>query len=313
MKNKLLICGYLLCFLLFSGTAFAGVYSDPMGYNPSAIDAGIPGFVGPDGDGKTTDNNYVNPVFTGWATGYIYEPFDYDAIYDYNPTYANPENTLGPVTGNNGDIASLGDMNRAQIDAWLADPVNNPGPGQITLTFGQAIYNGAGQDFAVFENGFGGTTNFFAELGYVDVSTDGINWSRFVSDVVDPPGPSGYLQQDATNIYNLAGKHKNAYGDSWGTPFDLETLLDDPNVLAGLVDLNEINFVRIVDIPGDGQCFFDGDGDAISDAWVTWGSGGVDLEAVGVINAVPIPGAVWMLASGLLGIWGIKRKIAIKS
>jgi PKD repeat protein len=49
------------------------------------------------------------------------------------------------------------------------------------------------------------------------------------------------------------------------------------------VDLNSINYVRIVDIPGSGD-FKDSQGNPIYDGWVTFGSGGLDLEAVGVIN-----------------------------
>ena len=79
-------------------------------------------------------------------------------------------------------------------------------------------------------------------------------------------------------------------------------------MLAGLVDLNVINYVKIVDIPGNGY-FTDADGDPIYDAWVTWDSGGVDFEAIGVINTVPVPGAVWLLGSGLLGFIGIRRKM----
>ncbi|AKB27733.1 Chitin binding protein [Methanosarcina siciliae T4/M] len=54
-------------------------------------------------------------------------------------------------------------------------------------------------------------------------------------------------------------------------------------MLNGSVDLNSINYVRIVDIPGSGD-FKDSQGNPIYDGWVTWGSGGLDLEAVGVIN-----------------------------
>ncbi len=56
-------------------------------------------------------------------------------------------------------------------------------------------------------------------------------------------------------------------------------------VRNGLVDLNDIKYVRIVDIPGCGY-FRDSEGRPIYDAWITWGSGGLDLEAVGVINYV---------------------------
>ena len=40
----------------------------------------------------------------------------------------------------------------------------------------------------------------------------------------------------------------------------------------------------------------------IYDAWVTWGSGGLDLEAVGVINQAPEPLSLWMLLCGGLAL-----------
>jgi len=81
----------------------------------------------------------------------------------------------------------------------------------------------------------------------------------------------------------LAGKHANAYGDSWGTPFDLSWLAGHPLVSGGQLNLNAVTHVRIVDIPGNGS-FLDTTGAPIFDAWTTIGSGGFDLEAVGVIS-----------------------------
>jgi hypothetical protein len=84
-------------------------------------------------------------------------------------------------------------------------------------------------------------------------------------------------------------------------------------VALGLLDLDNINYVRIVDIPGSGD-YLDSLGNPIYDAWVTWGSGGVDLDAVGVINsAVPVPSALWLLASGLLVFGRIHRKRSLVS
>ena len=87
----------------------------------------------------------------------------------------------------------------------------------------------------------------------------------------------------------------------------MKDLADDPNVTNGTVDLQDIRFVRIVDVPGNGF-FRDGavrlidpntidpntglggvyynEDHEIHDAWVTWGTGGLDLEAVGVIEQI---------------------------
>ncbi|WFB35162.1 hypothetical protein P3T73_13435 [Kiritimatiellota bacterium B12222] len=269
-----------------------GPYSLPLDDPDNSYDAPIPGFVGPDGNGNASlndgygsvsnPNNYLNPLFFDWADTVVdYSPFNYDAMYDYSPDFVNPQNTLGPVTGDVFDVASLGDMTQQEINDWNADPENAPGPGSLTISFSTPIQNRSGADFTIFENGFvsnyttpSGTVagEFWAELAYVEVSQNGVDFYRFdsVSTTDSAVGPYGTLDQ--TQVYNLAGKHANAYGDSWGTPFDLSD-----------IGLDAIQYIRVVDIPGSGS-FQDASGDAIYDGWYTWGSGGADIEAFGAIS-----------------------------
>lgn len=294
--------------------------------------------------------NYVNPVFNQWASEYLnYIPAPaadanfigreiYAPYKGVPPMWRLPQEALGEVTGDNFLVCVLGDLFMSQINvlnpanpryaANQALPETDPHkiqPGKITLLFSFPIHNGPGPDFAVFENGFisaggaGVNGQIFAELGYVEVSTDGIRFARFPSvSLTLPVNPNGltdpnvggtgaYGTIDPTNTYNLAGKHVNAYGSSWATPFNLSDLTNDPNILNGNVNLNNINYVRIVDIPGNG--FFKDNAatlidpntidpntglggtyytanHGIHDAWVTWGSGGFDLEAVGAIEQI---------------------------
>lgn len=260
--------------------------------------------------GPYTGDGIAVSQITSWATGYLNyspsAPLDESLYGQYkpeagvSPMFQTPENALGEADRK---IVTLGDLYQEQIDS-------RGSKGSITLSFDTAITNGDGYDLAVFENGFisAGDGGLFAELAYVLVSTDGDYWSLFPSVSLTEDLPGAYGTIDATDVHNLAGKHANNYGNSEGTGFDLSDLMNDALVLAGLVDLDEINYVRVVDIPGSGD-YYDSEGNPIYDAWVTWGSGGFDLDAVGVINsAVPVPGAVWLLGSGLLGLVGLGRK-----
>jgi len=183
-------------------------------------------------------------------------------------------------------------------------------PGTITVGFPRGIRNGAGPDFAVFENGKDYGSGLVADLAYVEVSSDGVNFARFAgvstnADYLDASFGTGYASIDETNVYNLAGKHH----DGWGTPFDLEELADHALVTAGQLDLENIQYVRMVDIPGinDGT-FVDSLGNPVLDAWVTLNSGGFDFrlsEGVAVLHPVPEPASLILLATAVLSLGGI--------
>lgn len=271
------------CLGLGLGSLHAGPYSLGLNDSLNAHDAPIPGFTGPDGIGKSRSqtgfdgngnpvfrnpNNRVNPLFSAWA----------DDVSDYfrsdgDTAYNDPDLSLGPVTGDAFDVVSLGDLTSTQI-------ANGNTPGSITLHFTRPIKNLSGADFVVFENGFlaqsnqggAGIGTILGELAYVEVSADGVNFTRFPSASLTPAAVGPYGTIDPTNIYQLAGKHVNAGGESWGTPFDLAA-----------VGMTEISYVRLVDIPGNGA-FKDTANRSIYDAWRTFGSGGFDVEAVGSLS-----------------------------
>ena len=280
-----------MCFLAAGlgsiSLALPGRFSGPRGDAGNGWDAPIPGFVGPDGDGVIADPdffsevNVINPRFVGWAASVAaYVPSGQAIQADF----ADPSRALGPVTGNHFNIVSLGDV-----------PTPPGTPGSLTLGFDPPIGNGEGPDFAVFENGFvsmGGTGvagQIFGELCFVEVSSDGVHFARFPSRG-GQSGPVGaYGTIDATRHFGLAGKHVNSYatGESWGTPFDLEWLHDHPLILSGLVDRARITHIRLVDVVGSGHVV-DSCGQALYDPWLTFGSGGADIEAVGVLHQHPV-------------------------
>lgn len=208
----------------------------------------------------------------GWATGYQHLSYGADVTDDWK----TPQKALGHATDDAFDIVSLGNG------------------GQITMTFSQGISNGSGNDFAVFENGISDT---FLELAWIEVSSDGTHFVRFFNFSLNS-GPIGaFGSVDPLKISGLASKYQKGYG----TQFDLQQLQDmynNPNdpylsltpafktqLLANFpyLDLNNIRYVRIIDIVGDGSAR-DAIGGIIYDPYRTVGSGGFDLEAVAVLH-----------------------------
>ena len=170
--------------------------------------------------------------------------------------WKTPEKALGAAQGTSLDVVSLGEG------------------GQIILSFAEAIRDGAGADFAVFENGY---NDLFLELAFVEVSSNGIEFARFPNASLTPDSVEGFdpLGVDPTNVVGLAGKYRQGFG----TPFDL----GDLGRKANGVDLQNVRYVRLVDIVGDGTAR-DSDGRIIYDPYPTVVSTGFDLDAVGVLN-----------------------------
>lgn len=210
----------------------------------------------PAANGAVSESRPLNPLFKGWATGFV------DVIYglavDY--TWRKPWQAMGPARGTMG-INVLGNH------------------GRVTMTFDPPITDGPGADFAVFENGFISGALVFAELAYIEVSSDGVHFIRFDTHALQPGNPGAYGSLSPALFNNLAGTQP-AF---WGTPFDLRELMYREEVLYGLVDLSRITHVRVIDIVGDASAV-DSFGNFIFDATPTWGSGGFDFDAIGVIH-----------------------------
>jgi|GEM_PF-1556040 len=198
-------------------------------------------------------------------------------------------------------------------DTWQETSLPNGfvmGNGGVYIyTMDKAITDGKGYDFAVGENTFrsDSTGEIWAELFYVEVSSDGENFLRFDSaSLTDGPvGDYGYL--DPANVYGLGSLHLAYYGYNYRQPYDLAWLKNKEEVVNGTVDLANIKYVKYIDIPGtdevdtvdfdeDGDDIVDGTytfypcydsfGNVIIDAYLTWGSGGADVYRPGVIHLV---------------------------
>jgi hypothetical protein len=248
----------------------------------AAASASAGPYAPPAGQAGSTAIAADSPLFVAWATGssnLVRGPLD----------IANP----------GGGLASFGSaanaLGAADATPAATTPIVSLGDsGQITLSFAAAIVDGPGFDFAVFENGF---ADEFLELAMVEVSTDGVDFVRFggVSLTQTDVQVGSFDALDTTNIHNLAGKYRAGFG----TPFDL----GDVAGLSASVDVNHINFVRIIDVVGSlngAHATQDSLGNLINDPYPTaFASGGFDLDAVGVINAVPEPAGWVLLASAV--------------
>ncbi|HEY2146353.1 MAG TPA: PEP-CTERM sorting domain-containing protein [Pirellulales bacterium] len=231
-----------------------------------------------------------DPRFVEWASSVVSLSRGPENVA--NPSlglasFGAPTNALGPsdAATNFAGVVSLGDG------------------GQITLGFTQPIRNGAGPDFAVFENGFASGGLAFLELGFVEVSSDGLNFFRFPASSLTQTATqvASFGLLDATNLDDLAGK----YVAGFGTPFDLGQLAG----VSPLLDVNNVNYVRIVDVVGSIDPMYathDAFGNIVNDPWPTASaSSGFDLDAVSVINAVPEPSSLALLMiGGFLGLRG---------
>jgi hypothetical protein len=183
-----------------------------------------------------------------------------------------------------GGYASAGDSSQVFGIAGSNGVVSLGDGGSAICNFSIQVSNGPGYDFAVFENGF---DDFFLELAFVEVSSDGINFFRFpaTSLTQDTVQVSTFDSLDATQLNNLAGKYRALYG----TPFDLQEL----NAVAGL-DINAVTHIKIIDVVGciSNYSTYDQYGTKINEPWPTaFATGGFDLEAIGIIhnwlNTVP--------------------------
>lgn len=215
----------------------------------------------------TTAMHADSSAFVAWATDCVAEPGPMNIA---NPSLGiagagyPASNAIG-VPGGTYGVTCLGDG------------------GSATLTFASPICNQPGPDFAVFENGFKSGTQWFLEIAFVEVSSDGENFFRFpaITAVQYETQLGGFATMDPAQIHNFAGK----YGAFYGTPFELDEVPDNP-----LLDKNSITHVRVVDVIGcidPEYCTYDSQGHPVNDPWPTpFASSGHDLDAVGVIHDV---------------------------
>lgn len=234
----------------------------------------------------------THPNILSWATGFenlVRGPIDIANPGLGDATFGSGAEAVGAASGVSTDVVSLGDG------------------GQITLTFATPITDRPGWDFAVFENGLQFGSDYFLELGFVEVSSDGTNFFRFdaVSLTQTSTQVGAFDPIDPTDINNLAGK----YVAGFGTPFDLNEL----DGVSVLLDIENITHVRVLDAVGSIDPAYrtqDSLGNTVNEPYASaFASGGFDLDGVAVLHQVPEPATWVLLASGLLGLAIVRRRV----
>ncbi|PIE22304.1 MAG: hypothetical protein CSA62_12890 [Planctomycetota bacterium] len=206
-------------------------------------------------------------------------------VYSYKPglgtgTFNDPSKALGAPKGAGASSGSF-------------DVVTLGVGGSLTLGFAAPIMDGPGADFIVFENGFyvGQTLRCFAEVFFVEVSSNGKDFARFPVSYVGPnaSGPfaaflvgswrglGGTTPVLAHSVLRPGIDARDA-ARAGGDAFDLSDLKQHPLVKAQKLNLHRITHLRLVDLV-DGTVR-DQANRLIRDP----SAGSADVDAVAVLN-----------------------------
>ena len=165
--------------------------------------------------------------------------------------------------------------------------------GEATYFFASGIPNGNGPDIAIFENAMDmGGGQFFAELAFVEVSVDGIDYYRFPCQSLTQTNAqvNGFGGIMAYDVQGFAGIHPTQIG----TLFDLEEI-------GGLNPLDTVYYVRCVDVIGSVDSAlgsYDSQGNLINDPYPTpYASSGFDLDAVAYVKDYSAPTSIEIIAN----------------
>jgi len=229
---------------------------------------------------------------------------------------------------------AVGEPTGGGLNQGSTDVVSLGAGGTLTLQMDPAVLDGAGADLMVCENPFyvSGTLQSFAEVAFVEVSSDGEHFARLSSNYTGPDEPLPIFTGIHPARYRgFAGvmpvsAHPPQVDPldvtaAGGDLFDLHELVDDPLVQADLLDLGDIRFVRIVDV--EAGLALDTAGHTVFDCGVGFGSS-CDIDAVVGLNTVQnqdggrprvetdlVNGFLVITLQDLNGLWDIKAGITL--
>lgn len=130
--------------------------------------------------------------------------------------------------------------------------------GYLTLGFGVHLVDGPGADLIVSENPFVvAVGQVYAELMFVEVSSNGVDFARFPSRyfggdgssfAINTPGFVSGLAGQTPVFASAPGVDAQDVVEAGGDAFDLADLRTHPLVISGAVNLHAIAQVRLVDV-----------------------------------------------------------------
>ncbi len=167
----------------------------------------------------------------------------------------------------------------AGLYAGSLDVVSLGGGGSIVVGFGgNAIVDGPGPDFIVFENPFFyGQGKRYAEPGEVAVSDDGVTWTAFpCTDTTQDPPDGGWGTTRCAGINPVLSSTTSGV-----SPFDVANAGGDAYDLAEL-GVAHARYVRIRNIVASEWCPAP---DAGVDGGLVPTMNGFDLDAIAIVNA----------------------------
>jgi hypothetical protein len=195
--------------------------------------------------------------------------------------------------------------------------ISKPGVTSQTEYPGNPLYNvtdedalsGMGYDLVVYGLGYGFNQPFGSwGMNTVRVSEDGVNWITVSGWNGDPSAVNPYyINQDGTLFDAGTGlmPYNNGGFSAWSYTF-MTIDLDNPLIVESVNPDGTPNYMDIDPIEGEFNYIWYEGGDLWNDAAATNGNA-TFLDSFAA-NAVPIPSAVWLLGSGLVGLFGIRRR-----
>ena len=278
---KLIMIG--ISVFLLAGTAQAAIFATELVSHSASLD----------GSGWYNDPNDLlgKPTTTipGWPSGT-------SKVSLVEPAWG--DNAI--TTFNEGDWATV------KFDHRVTDDANNP-YGLDFIVYGNAFFAGSGGfvDQSTDHTEFTIDGGIFAEPLKISVSQNGSDWYTYDN---GPYGDDYYPTNPWVWDYDLWLNEENGWTD---TENDYAKPVN-PNLTAADFAGSSYGAMLLYDGSAGGTGF---DLAESGFEWIEYikvegvsGFAGGEIDAFADVAAVPIPGAVWLLGSGLLALVGIKRR-----